>query len=138
LNKYKKLPKSFEKFAKFCFPFGFQIITVIKQCSSPPPILDIDECAQKGGLNGNHCHSNTRCVNTFGSYVCECLPGYRSYDKFNCIEIDECATGQHSCHANANCINTQGSYHCQCKDDYVGNGIECKREYKNKLFIKLL
>ncbi|GAB0096088.1 protein kinase C-binding protein NELL2-like isoform X1 [Sergentomyia squamirostris] len=87
---------------------------------------DIDECAQQGGLTGNHCHLNTRCVNTSGSYVCECLPGYRRLDKFNCVEIDECATGQHTCHTNAECINTQGSYHCRCRPGYTGDGYDCK------------
>ncbi|XP_062562986.1 protein kinase C-binding protein NELL1-like isoform X5 [Armigeres subalbatus] len=87
---------------------------------------DIDECAQQGGLNGNHCHLNTRCVNTFGSYVCECLPGYRQLDKFNCIEVDECKSGEHSCHQHADCINTAGSYHCRCKAGYEGNGYDCK------------
>ncbi|XP_021709168.1 protein NEL isoform X2 [Aedes aegypti] len=87
---------------------------------------DIDECAQQGGLNGNHCHLNTRCVNTFGSYVCECLPGYRQLDKFNCIEVDECKSGEHSCHQHADCINTAGSYHCRCKAGYEGDGYDCK------------
>lgn len=89
---------------------------------------DIDECAQRGGEGGNHCHLNTRCKNTNGSYKCECLLGYQRLDKFNCIEIDECATDQHNCHANADCINTQGSYHCRCKEGYTGDGIVCKRK----------
>ncbi|XP_035919925.1 protein kinase C-binding protein NELL1-like isoform X4 [Anopheles stephensi] len=87
---------------------------------------DVDECTQQGGLNGNHCHLNTRCVNTFGSYICECLPGYRRQDKFNCVEMDECKSGDHNCHENADCINTLGSYHCQCKEGYTGNGRDCK------------
>ncbi|XP_053658547.1 protein kinase C-binding protein NELL1-like [Anopheles marshallii] len=87
---------------------------------------DVDECTQQGGLNGNHCHLNTRCVNTFGSYICECLPGYRRQDKFNCVEMDECKSGEHNCHENADCINTLGSYHCQCKEGYTGNGRDCK------------
>uniref|UniRef100_A0A336MBC7 CSON008848 protein n=1 Tax=Culicoides sonorensis TaxID=179676 RepID=A0A336MBC7_CULSO len=89
-------------------------------------VKDIDECAQRGGEGGNHCHLNTRCKNTIGSYICECLPGYRRLDKFNCIEIDECATDQHNCHENADCLNTQGSYHCRCKEGYTGDGIDCK------------
>ncbi|XP_050079509.1 protein kinase C-binding protein NELL1-like [Anopheles maculipalpis] len=88
--------------------------------------FDVDECTQQGGLNGNHCHLNTRCVNTFGSYICECLPGYRRQDKFNCVEMDECKTGDHNCHENADCINTLGSYHCQCKEGYTGDGRDCK------------
>ncbi|XP_041785845.1 protein kinase C-binding protein NELL2-like isoform X5 [Anopheles merus] len=87
---------------------------------------DVDECTQQGGLNGNHCHLNTRCVNTFGSYICECLPGYRRQDKFNCIEMDECKSGENNCHEDADCINTLGSFHCQCKEGYTGNGHDCR------------
>lgn len=35
-------------------------------------ILDIDECAVK-----NKCLQNTRCINTPGSYRCECADGYQ-------------------------------------------------------------
>ncbi|PNF40371.1 hypothetical protein B7P43_G01573 [Cryptotermes secundus] len=87
---------------------------------------DVDECQQEGGLEGHHCHSNTRCVNTNGSYICECLPGYRRLDKFNCVELDECSTGEHSCHRHADCVNTLGSYHCKCQEGYEGDGYDCK------------
>lgn len=92
-------------------------------------VTDIDECAQQGGQFGNHCHLNTVCENTIGSYVCNCLPGFRRVDKFNCAEINECAANLHSCHENAECINTIGSYTCRCKDGYEGDGIQCKRKY---------
>ncbi|XP_037915598.1 protein kinase C-binding protein NELL1-like isoform X3 [Hermetia illucens] len=88
---------------------------------------DVDECtAARGSAIGNHCRFNTQCVNVPGSYRCECLSGYRRLDRYNCVEIDECASGQHSCHENANCINTQGSYHCECKEGYSGDGYDCK------------
>lgn len=52
-------------------------------------ISDVDECQQAGGLYGHHCHSNTRCVNVFGGYVCQCLPGYTRRDKFSCVEVTD-------------------------------------------------
>ena len=40
---------------------------------------DIDECT-----SGNDtCHINATCINTVGSYDCECLPGFM-VDRFNC------------------------------------------------------
>lgn len=60
--------------------------------------------------------------------MCNCLPGFRRADKFNCIEINECLIGAHSCHENANCINTIGSYSCRCKSGYEGDGFQCKRK----------
>ncbi|XP_017783191.1 PREDICTED: protein kinase C-binding protein NELL2-like isoform X2 [Nicrophorus vespilloides] len=86
---------------------------------------DVDECKQEGGLDGHHCHLNTKCVNTIGSYTCECLSGYKRVDKFNCIELDECITGEQNCDVNAKCINTQGSYHCVCQEGYTGDGYNC-------------
>lgn len=49
--------------------------------------LDVDECQEAGDVNGHHCHSNTRCVNVVGGYVCQCLLGYTRRDKFNCVEV---------------------------------------------------
>ncbi|XP_063987423.1 protein kinase C-binding protein NELL1-like isoform X1 [Diachasmimorpha longicaudata] len=87
---------------------------------------DVDECKQQGGSEGHHCNANTQCVNVVGSYTCECLPGYHRVDKFNCAELDECATGQHSCSEHATCVNTAGSYYCVCKEGYTGDGYTCK------------
>lgn len=50
-------------------------------------VLDVDECQVAGDVNGHHCHSNTRCVNVVGGYVCQCLSGYTRRDKFNCVEV---------------------------------------------------
>ncbi|XP_060800674.1 protein kinase C-binding protein NELL1 isoform X1 [Amyelois transitella] len=86
---------------------------------------DVDECQEAGGIHGHHCHSNTRCVNVVGSYVCQCLPGYIRKDKFNCVEVDECASAAHGCHEHAACANTPGSYSCRCLDGYAGDGYNC-------------
>ncbi|XP_076294760.1 protein kinase C-binding protein NELL1 isoform X5 [Lasioglossum baleicum] len=91
-----------------------------------PICLNVDECAQQGGSEGHHCNANTKCVNVIGSYTCECLPGYHRVDKFNCAELDECATGHHACDEHATCVNTAGSYYCVCKEGYTGDGYTCK------------
>ena len=92
-------------------------------------VADIDECKQQGGSEGHHCNANTKCVNVNGSYTCECLPGYHRVDKFNCAELDECATGHHACDEHATCVNTAGSYYCICEDGYTGDGYTCKRMF---------
>lgn len=50
---------------------------------------DIDECvwdaearAQLGG-----CGRGTRCINTPGSFRCDCLPGFAKIDERNCLDL---------------------------------------------------
>lgn len=88
-------------------------------------LKDANECLERGGERGHHCNMNTRCVNVYGSYKCECLPGYVRSDKWNCVEVDECATGQHTCDENSICTNTEGSYNCTCKPGYAADGSRC-------------
>lgn len=45
---------------------------------------DINECELAGGHHGHHCHSNTECINTVGSYYCQCLPGFEQTDSYTC------------------------------------------------------
>jgi hypothetical protein len=46
---------------------------------------DVDECL----LDQTECDKNARCINTPGSYSCECLPGYRG-DGLNCQRKYSC------------------------------------------------
>ncbi|KAG8224795.1 hypothetical protein J437_LFUL002240 [Ladona fulva] len=102
--------------------------SIITRVLIPTRILssDIDECLEEGGLHGHHCHSNTRCVNVPGSYICDCLPGYKRVDRFNCAEHDECESGEHKCHEHATCTNTAGGYLCECAEGYEGDGFTCR------------
>lgn len=48
-------------------------------------ISDIDECAEEGGKNGHHCLGKTKCVNTIGSYKCQCANGHdHTDDPYTC------------------------------------------------------
>ena len=72
--------------------------------------FDIDECRSS---TGELCQ-NGRCVNTVGSYSCQCQPGYTlSADKRLCRDTDECQEVRESC-INAVCENLEGSYKCNC------------------------
>lgn len=98
------------------------------------PALDIDECREVGAHHGHYCQAHTRCVNTIGSYVCECEDGYVRVDELTCVERDECSEGAHQCHQHASCTNTQGGYHCTCNEGFTGNGFDCKRKWHPFLF----
>ncbi|KAF4517156.1 hypothetical protein B566_EDAN006455, partial [Ephemera danica] len=74
---------------------------------------DIDECRIK---NGGCAHT---CINTPGSYHCECLRGFRSdsEDPHNCLDQDECSdVSLQQPRCQERCVNTVGSYHCACHD----------------------
>ncbi|KAI4902691.1 hypothetical protein NFI96_007993 [Prochilodus magdalenae] len=88
---------------------------------------DIDECelfrlTQPGRL----ClHA---CVNTAGSYQCQCPVGYTlSRDSRNCQDIDECQSAAHNCTSKQVCVNTFGGHRCI--------EIECPR-FRNATYVK--
>ncbi|XP_063472335.1 adhesion G protein-coupled receptor E2 isoform X10 [Symphalangus syndactylus] len=74
---------------------------------------DVDECQQDPRL----CKSYGTCVNTLGSYTCQCLPGFKikPEDPKLCTDVDECSSGQHQCDNSTVCFNTLGSYSCRCR-----------------------
>ncbi|EDV19316.1 uncharacterized protein TRIADDRAFT_9204, partial [Trichoplax adhaerens] len=60
---------------------------------------------------------NQVCVEIFGSYRCQCNPGYRlSNDSKTCTDINECLE-QNAC--SQRCVNTAGSYTCGCRSGFT-------------------
>ncbi|KAG5677774.1 hypothetical protein PVAND_007505 [Polypedilum vanderplanki] len=85
---------------------------------------DINECG------GEH-SCQQECVNTIGSYRCDCYAGYRMNENEQCVDIDECRYGNFTCPRAANCINTTGSYKCVCP-----NGFKLSRDKTECIEIK--
>ncbi|CAG9791106.1 unnamed protein product [Diatraea saccharalis] len=76
--------------------------------------LDINECVEDRGL----CRGG-RCVNTPGSFRCECAPGMElAPDRFSCKDIDECSITSGIC-SNGACENQMGTYQCVCDEGYA-------------------
>lgn len=67
------------------------------------------------------CPSNTQCLNTVGSYRCDCLEGFKKVhdDDKVCVDIDECKEVHGLCAQR--CINFWGSYRCGCETGYQLN-----------------
>ncbi|MGH0129973.1 UNVERIFIED_CONTAM: hypothetical protein FKN15_025834 [Acipenser sinensis] len=74
---------------------------------------DVDEC--QGLLV---CGTNGQCLNTEGSFLCDCKIGFRSDSSGRqCRDINECLEGDF-CFPHGECLNTEGSYSCLCSEGY--------------------
>eukprot|EP00039_Didymoeca_costata_P023915 m.8673 g.8673 ORF g.8673 m.8673 type:complete len:2246 (+) comp3940_c0_seq1:246-6983(+) len=75
-------------------------------------------------LNPDACHPLANCIDTAGSYLCECKTGYEPEDgpgailsaSDRCVNVDECAGNP--CMANSKCIDEVGSFVCSCDPGY--------------------
>lgn len=85
--------------------------------------VDIDECDPelKDPKLRESCPINSECVNTQGSYECNCQTGYVKQGGL-CVDINECHdTVNKRCPIDAVCLNTLGSYQCLCPKGYEYN-----------------
>ncbi|XP_060038289.1 adhesion G protein-coupled receptor E5 isoform X2 [Erinaceus europaeus] len=78
---------------------------------------DVEECKKNPGI----CKNRKICVNTHGSYVCRCQPGFEPEpgDPKSCKDLDECSSGRHQCDNSTICLNAQGSYRCTCRPGWT-------------------
>lgn len=107
------------------FPISSQCNTIHIICStvlSILMILDINECLS----DVNPC-SNSRCVNTVGSFFCTCNDGFikSNGSQTVCVDVDECDLGLDDC--TQLCSNTEGRYECSCQEGYTldADGSNC-------------
>ncbi|KAJ7393558.1 Nidogen-2 [Desmophyllum pertusum] len=70
--------------------------------------VDIDEC-----VDTSKCPTNSVCINSDGSYECECNDGYRKSDDGSTC-VDACTCGE-----NGKCLEEGG---CECNPGYIENG----------------
>ena len=85
---------------------------------------DIDEC----DIMERVCE-NGRCINTVGSFRCECFDGFRYEPSLHiCQDIDECLEPRPSCFGSARCVNNVGSFECNCPVGFrlMPNGRNCE------------
>uniref|UniRef100_A0A3Q3N141 Latent-transforming growth factor beta-binding protein 4 n=1 Tax=Mastacembelus armatus TaxID=205130 RepID=A0A3Q3N141_9TELE len=80
-----------------------------------PLSSDVNECEDSGMCPGQQ----RVCVNTVGSFRCDCPLGYRSSGLGRqCRDINECLEGDF-CFSRGECVNTPGSYTCVCSQGFT-------------------
>ncbi|XP_065182328.1 fibrillin-1-like [Sycon ciliatum] len=85
--------------------------------------MDIDEC----NLKTHNCSSQSAtCANNYGSYVCECRPGFKTWNGTDCQDVDECSLRTDGCTGLATCVNTLGYFRCECPPGLKSNGTGCR------------
>ncbi|OXB73015.1 UNVERIFIED_CONTAM: hypothetical protein H355_016444 [Colinus virginianus] len=92
-----------------------------KNCEEcPVPGSDHDECEQPSTCPGQ------LCVNTPGSYRCECKEGFVMGLRGQCEDVDECLL-EGIC-AHGQCVNLDGSFRCSCYRGYevAPDGKSCE------------
>ncbi|XP_062596320.1 serine-rich adhesin for platelets-like, partial [Saccostrea cucullata] len=82
--------------------------------------LNINECLT------TPCNVTQTCVDTEGSYICQCDSGFQSNQNGGCQDVDECSNDQHNCQQL--CTNIVGSYICSCRPGFElkSDGISCQ------------
>ena len=112
---------------------GFQC-TNIDECEN----AKVSASQSDDGPSKRICSEFAHCIDTVGSYKCECWKGY-SGDGVTCENINECQTidptqarsleellrPRHECDRYADCTDNLGSYICECIDGFTGDGLIC-------------
>ena len=104
-----------------------QVCSDINECGLSDTDLDLmslDDSFIPGRTD--NCGSNSTCMNTIGSFQCQCVAGF-SGDGVTCMDIDECANSAlFNCHLFSACNNTLGSFRCDCIPGFFGNATFCQ------------
>ncbi|KAI8500845.1 hypothetical protein Bbelb_216630 [Branchiostoma belcheri] len=88
---------------------------------------DIDECRDSDACHAEHGY----CINTLGSFECNCNPGYKPAENnplHECEDVDEChdIKNLYPCSVSAHCDNYVGGFRCDCNAGYTGDGYTCE------------
>ncbi|KAH9498702.1 hypothetical protein Btru_004609, partial [Bulinus truncatus] len=83
---------------------------------------DVNECSTNGA-----CPLGQLCVNTLGSFYCQCAAGYVNAsgvckDKNECLNVLD-----NTCdYSVQDCVNTEGGYYCQCMKGFTSINKVCQ------------
>lgn len=92
-----------------------------------PRVEDLNECSNN---ELNDCSKYGKCFNEFGTFRCECLPGYE--DKFPNDRLKSgrfCLTcSPQYCSNRGECFVVNGERECKCKGNFIGSKCDIDAE----------
>nr|XP_022333526.1 mucin-like protein [Crassostrea virginica] len=78
--------------------------------------VNVNECADP-----SLCSATEVCVDSQGSYSCQCIDGYQRNATGVCQNVDECLASLDNCSSTETCQDIPGSFLCPCKAGYQRN-----------------
>ncbi|GMT32556.1 hypothetical protein PFISCL1PPCAC_23853, partial [Pristionchus fissidentatus] len=102
-----------------------------KLASNGSMCLNINECTE--GVLGNPlniaCEKDAKCIDSDGSYSCDCPRGMIDDKSHKCIPDTPQCTREQSCDGdpNAYCASVNGLFYCQCKSGFEGEATPTSR-----------
>ena len=112
----------------------FYMCSIFLYLNSTHNNLDINEC------DLDSCGINANCINTIGSFECQCLSGFRGDGRICTgltlhavdtrsmffVDINECTENLDDCDSDESCLNTIGSFQCsRCPIGFQSDGQLC-------------
>ncbi|KAJ8963502.1 hypothetical protein NQ314_005581 [Rhamnusium bicolor] len=95
----------------------------LKMCPEGPGRMDTGSDLNECELMPNVCDGG-ECVNTDGSFRCDCPMGYILNETGKkCIDDNECLTSQTVC-GNGTCTNVIGGFECSCNDGFAPGPLQ--------------
>jgi hypothetical protein len=88
---------------------------------------DLDgECKDLNECEANPCSTSAQCVNSNGSFTCNCNDGFvgDGVGESGCEDVDECLASTTTCGSNAYCNNTVGGFECTCNKGFAGDAYQ--------------
>ena len=118
-------------------PFGctVEVASIENNLAAVDYVCDCDGSGYKGQfcevernecVEDSPCAQHATCVDTVGSYTCECVDGFFGDGNVFCGDVDECVSGGANCDENAACTNVDGGFLCTCNPGYAGSGQVCE------------